>query len=237
MRAGIIAAGDGSRLVAGGIATPKPLVQVAGQSLLERTLRRLVAGGVSEVALIVNERMAEVAEAAQRLSAPLGVPVRTVIRTTASSMHSLYHLRSHLEGERFVLCTVDTVTRPGELEGFVRAFAGSPADVLLACTDFIDDEKPLYLSVASDGRVTALGQGAEGSPLVTAGQYGLSPAIFEILEEAVASGMARLRNFLGLLLQRGLDVRALRVGKAVDVDRPEDLREAERLLLGDEDHR
>ena len=177
------------------------------------------------------------AEAAQRLSGPLGVPVRTVIRTTASSMHSLYHLRSHLESERFVLCTVDTVTRPGELEGFVRTFAGSPADVLLACTDFIDDEKPLYLSVASDGRVTALGQGAEGSPLVTAGQYGLSPAIFEILEEAVASGMERLRNFLGLLLQRGLDVRALKVGKAVDVDRPEDLREAERLLLGDEDHR
>lgn len=230
MKAGIIAAGDGSRLVAGGIPTPKPLVTVGGMSLMERTLRGLVAAGVDEITFIVNEHMVEVVEHCQRLS--LGIPLHPVIRTTESSMHSLYHLGQHLSGERFVLCTVDSILLPTELEGFVQCFASQrEVGLLLAYTDFVDDEKPLRIAIGEGSEVQSIGPQAESSPFVTAGLYGMSPEIFGVLEGAVRSGLQRLRNFLGLLLERGILARGYRLTKAVDVDRPEDIEVAQRFLL------
>lgn len=246
MRAGIIAAGEGSRLKAAGILTPKPLLPVGGRSLLERTLRNLSAAGVTEVALIVSEAMAEVADVARVLCPPLAVT--PVIRTTASSMHSLYHLRPGLREEPFVLCTVDTVLRREELIDFVHEFRDRPElDLLLAYTDFVDDEKPLYIGVSeTEGRamVTSLGQQARGSPFVTAGLYGMRPTIWPVLEQAVASGVERLRNFLGLAVRGGgeraeeegstgrgrLRVGGYRISQAIDVDRPGDVEVAERFL-------
>jgi NDP-sugar pyrophosphorylase family protein len=236
MRAGIIAAGEGSRLREGGLPTPKPLLRVGGMSLLERTLRGLEAAGVEEVALIVNEAMSDVARAAREL--PLGLKVHPVIRTTASSMHSLYHLRPHLDGERFVLCTVDSILPPAELVAFVEHFVAHPeVEVLLSYTDFVDDEKPLYIRLGADQRVAAIGQGAEDSPFVTVGLYGFSPEVFPILEEAVDQGLSRLRNFLELLLGKGFAVHGYRISKAIDVDRPHDIEVAEKFLTGLDEHR
>jgi NDP-sugar pyrophosphorylase family protein len=229
MKAGIIAAGDGSRLREGGFALPKPLVPVGGVPLLERVLRGLIEAGVEEVALCVNARMPEVAEFVRSLS--LAVPLRLVVKSPPSSMHSLYELRPHLEGDRFVLCTVDSVLAPGALAGFVRGFAAWPeCELYLGVTDFVDDEKPLYLRLAEDGRVTALGEPAAGSGLVTAGLYGLSPRAFPILARAVAAGKEKLRTFLALLLDEGLEARGHHLGKVVDVDRPADVAVAERFL-------
>jgi NDP-sugar pyrophosphorylase family protein len=229
MRAGIIAAGDGSRLREGGFAVPKPLVQVGGVSLIERALRGLAEAGVAEVALILNPRMPEVAEFVRGL--PLGVPVQVLERATPSSMHSLHELRPYLEGDRFVLCTVDSVLAPGALAGFVRGFEALPElELYLGVTNFVDDEKPLYIRLADDGRVEAIGQAALGSPLVTAGLYGMSSRAFPVLERAVAAGRERLRNFLAMLLEEGFSARGHQLGKVVDVDRPSDLEVAESFL-------
>ncbi len=249
MRAGIIAAGEGSRLKAAGILTPKPLLAVGGRSLIERTLENLCAAGVTEVALIVSQAMAEVAEVARALSLPLAVT--PVIRTTASSMHSLHHLRPELHEEPFVLCTVDTVLRREELVAFVSEFRDCPdLDLLLAYTDFVDDDGAggrfgLRMRGSAPGsRVTSLVQDALGSPFVTAGLYGMRPSIWPVLEQAVASGTERLRNFLGLALRWGgeraeeearrrarkLRVGGYRISQAIDVDRPGDVEVAERFL-------
>ena len=229
MKAGIIAAGDGSRLAAGGVAVPKPLVRVGGVPLLEHTLRALAAARVEEIALIVNERMAEVARFAEELRLP--VPVRSVIRTTASSMHSLYHLRGLLGDARFLLCTVDSIVIAEEFQGFVDAFVGHPElELLLSYTDFVDDEKPLYIGVDEQQQVVSLGANAAGSPFVTVGLYGMGPRVFAVLERAVREGRERLRSFLGMLLEEGVAARGFRLSKAVDVDRPEDLAVAEELV-------
>jgi NDP-sugar pyrophosphorylase family protein len=230
MKAGIIAAGDGSRLAQAGIAQVKPLVEIGGMTLLERTMRILARQGIAEIALIVNETMPQVARYARQLNLP--VPVRTVIKTTESSMHSLYHLEEFLAEDRFVLCTVDTVVMPDEFGQFIKYFAdNAELELLLSCTDFVDDEKPLYISLGPEDRVMGLGALAEGSPFVTAGIYGMSPGVFGVLAEAQAQGMMRLRNFLQRLLDRGFLARGFRFSKAVDVDRPEDIQVAEQFLL------
>jgi NDP-sugar pyrophosphorylase family protein len=230
MKAGILAAGDGSRLAADGIATPKPLVKVGGMSLIERTMRALVDAGVDEIVFLVNQRMASVGDAVKSFRLP--VPVHGVIQTTPSSMHSLHALSPWLCNERFVLCTVDSVLRGDEFRGFIHAYAAHPErDILLSYTDFVDDENPLRIGLAKDERVLALGPAAATSPFVTLGLYGMTPSVFPVLDHAVAAGEQRLRNFLARLLASELQVFGHRISKGIDVDRPHDITVAEAFLL------
>lgn len=230
MRGGIVAAGDGSRFLEAGLATPKPLIQVGGQSLIERTLRSFMDGGIDECAFIVNEAMAQVVDAVMALRLPMNL--RPLVKTTKSSMHSLYELGRLIGDEPFVLGTVDSVIRPSESRAFITRFQGGSQDLdlLLSYTDFVDDEKPLRIAVHPDQRVLALGDDAKDSPFVTVGLYGITPSVLPLLEDTMALGMKKLRNFLGAVLKGGARVKGFRLSKAIDVDRPHDLEVAEAFL-------
>ena len=62
---GILAAGEGSRLKRDGWDLPKPLVPVAGVSLLEHTLGNFQAAGIRRVAINFNETEEECARVAR----------------------------------------------------------------------------------------------------------------------------------------------------------------------------
>ncbi len=229
MRAGILAAGTGERLKAAGITGPKALVQVGGIPLIERLLSELGAAGVTEAVGIVNEDSEEVIRYVQGLK---GVPTtRWLMKTTASSLQSLYAIASELRGEPYVLTTVDAVHPPRTLARFVdRARAVPAADVVLAVTDFIDDEKPLRLLFAPGGRVTALGSSVRDSHWVTAGFYWISVAVQAAIERSKERNLASLRWLLQSFVEDGLRVYAMPVPKTVDVDRPQDITRAEEML-------
>ncbi len=205
------------------------MVKVGGMTLVERTLRLLAYSGIDEIAIIVNEAMAEVARHVEAIDLPL--PVRIVVKSTESSMHSLHALSPHLLKDRFILATVDSIILRQEAADFVQHFVSHPeVDVLLSYTDFVDDEKPLRIDVSADGRVVGLGARAQASTFVTVGLYGMNPTVVPLLNENVKSQMSRLRNFLGLLQQRGATMSGYRLSKAIDVDRPEDIEAAEAYL-------
>ena len=229
MRAGIIAAGEGSRFQRAGVSTPKPLLEVGGMSLMERTIRNLVAGGITEVAYIVNDAIAEaVILRVQEMGLP--VDLQPLVKTTESSMHSVHELGKAIGDQRFVLCTVDSIMVPDDATSFIGAFRQDTSlDLMLSYTDFIDDEKPLYIAVSEPGqRVTALGDEASSSPFCTMGLYGLTPSVLPQLQQAVDQGVQKLRNFLGVVIQdSNKKVNGFRLSKAVDVDRPEDREVAE----------
>jgi NDP-sugar pyrophosphorylase family protein len=228
MKAGVIAAGLGERLVAAGITTPKPLVEVAGKALVDHVLDAVAGAGIAEAACIFNaETPADAVEAHCR--ARRSGPRLTIVRqTTPSSMESLFALASHLRDDRFLLLTVDAVFPPAVLRDFLAAAARpAAADVVLAVTDHIDDEKPLFAALDAEGRVTGLGTAASASPLVTAGFYVLQPRIFAEIEAARAARFTALRQFLAHLLAHGYAVYGAPIGKTVDVDRPQDIAAAD----------
>ena len=141
MRFAIIAAGEGSRLAQEGVEQPKPLVPVCGEPMIERLLRIFVDCGATEIVVIVNEWSTAVREHLESLHLP--VPLRLVVKTTPSSMHSLHALSPYLRGERFCLTTVDTIFREEEFKKYIRHFATtSDIDGCMAVTPFVDDEKP-----------------------------------------------------------------------------------------------
>ena len=230
MIAGIIAAGEGSRLRAGGMLTPKPLVPVGGIPIIGRLLTSLHECGISAVHCIVNEESTGVRDYVAALRLPL--PVTFVVKSTPSSMHSFFELAPFLRKERFLLTTVDSIFNEGDLRNLITtASRETVSDGFLAVTDYIDDENPLHVNASAEGRILSFSP-ADPPRWVTGGLYALSPRIFDEMEPARTAGIERLRHFLARLVGAGYDLRIVPFSRIIDVDRVEDIRAAERLLDG-----
>lgn len=226
----IIAAGEGSRLAQEGVDCPKPLVCLNGTPLIDRLIDVFLRNGATSVQVIVNEEMKEVQEHLGKLRLP--VPFRLTIKSTSSSMHSFFELSKHLTGERFCLTTVDTIFRDDEFGDYIRAFREEKdADGLMAVTDYIDDEKPLYVNTNHDLAIRSFSDKAEpGSRYVSGGIYCLKRTALKVLDDAMAKGMSRMRNYQRLLIDEGLKLKAYPFGKIIDVDHAGDIPKAERFL-------
>jgi len=227
MKAGIIAAGKGSRLAAGGILTPKPLVQVGGQTLVARALHEAAGAGAERAALITSPAFPEVAAYLRGGTWPL--PVDLTVWDSPNSLESFLALAPYLDCP-FLLLTVDAVFAPGAVGRFVTQARSAPARGALGLTTFQEDESPLYVHLDPEGRITAVG-GPDHSGYITAGCYYFQPEVFQWQPRAQSLGLTALRQFLAMLAQDAYPLVGLDVGSAVDVDRPGDLARAEELLL------
>jgi NDP-sugar pyrophosphorylase family protein len=226
-QAGILAAGNGSRLGAG-TTIVKPLVPVGGLPLIAHVTRALVGSGIRRIAMVLNSRGKAVEEYCRRSFPQIEWSV--AYRDTAHSLETFTVLRDVLLPAPFLLSTVDALAHPEAVRCFTSLAGARREVVVLGVTDWVDDEKPLWVRFDRDGSVTALGEAARGSGWVTAGLYRMMPAVFSFLDGPKGRGFRALREFLHHTLASGGDVAALPVGKVVDVDRPADLLEAERLL-------
>lgn len=231
MRYAVIAAGEGSRLAQEGMTTPKPLVKIGGECMVDRLVRIFVAAGAKEVCVVCNPS----SEAYIKSRQEAGAPLRSIVRTTPSSMHSMYELMPMLEGdEPFVLTTVDTVFRESEFQDYVAAFekmvAAGEADGLMGVTTYIDDEKPLYVATDDDLNIRAFLDADENPRYVSGGIYGLTPCALATLRRCVDRGESRMRNFQRALLTDGLQLKAYLFTKVIDVDHAGDIAKAEALL-------
>ena len=117
-----------------------------------------MANGASEVVAICNEQMMDVQARLQEIQNGGQVPLKFIVKSTPSSMHSMWELSRWLGDEPFVLTTVDTIFRESEFETYIKTFhsliARGEADGLMGVTDYIDDEKPLYVSTDESLRIT-----------------------------------------------------------------------------------
>jgi NDP-sugar pyrophosphorylase family protein len=89
-----------------------------------------------------------------------------------------------------------------------------------------DDDAPLWVRLDPGGRVAALGETAASSGWATGGIYAFSAVARARAAQALASGMHRMRIFLGDLVASGADVRAIEVDRIIDIDHRNDLERA-----------
>ena len=229
MNLGIIAAGEGSRMRAEGFALPKPLVSISGRPLIDRIIDAGVHAGVSRIACIVNEQSPELVDHLRRKSTDAEIAL--LVRSTPSSMHSLFALAPLLGDGDFCLATADTVFQEEEFMQFLM-YAGQiqNTDGLLAVTQFVDDEKPLYAAMDDERRIVNFSDTLEGTHWVTGGVYYFSSRIFAEIETAYRRRIERLRNFLRLLLEKGYRLAGYPFSKMIDVDHVHDVSVAEEFL-------
>jgi NDP-sugar pyrophosphorylase family protein len=229
----IIAAGRGERLRTAVAGVPKPLVKLGGETLLARQVREMRAAGLDPVHVIVNSETARMMRGEES-----GPPdeIDLLVRDTANSMESLLALSARIKPGRFALATVDAVLGPGRLEDFLRralAAMDSPEsrfDGALGVVRWRGDKHPLFAQVAADGLITCLGE--KRTDIVTAGVYLLASRVFDYSDEARRLGLNALRQFLGLLIDRGTRLAAVEIDQVIDVDEGADLGAAGAMLAG-----
>ena len=255
MKYAIIAAGEGSRLAEEGISVPKPLVKVAGQCLVDRLIRVFLANDAEEIVVVCNDLTPFVDEHLRMIERDgfegKKIPLRHIVRTTPSSMHSFYEMSQFLKDSPFVLTTVDTIFRDEEFTDYIAAFKASladgSADGMMGVTDYVDDEKPLYIRVPASPPALPRREGAGAHtlgtitgfldadpdgicPYISAGIYGLTPKAIDTLNRCMAEGKSRMRNFQRGLIEDGLRLKAYPFSKVLDIDHARDIEEAEKFI-------
>ncbi|MBR3454498.1 MAG: NDP-sugar synthase [Bacteroidaceae bacterium] len=238
----IISAGEGSRLSQEGIQVPKPLVRLNGEPMIDRLIRIFTDCGAEEVVVIVNNLTPLVQEHLNRLETK--VPLKVVVKTTPSSMHSFYELSPYLGKGKFCLTTVDTVFREEEFKDYIEEFKSSDDDGMMAVTDFIDDEKPLFVSTDKNMDITGFHDTVEDfyhseaflhrhadCRFISGGIYCLEGKAILTLQRCIELGMSRMRNFQRQLVADGLRLKARPFSKILDVDHVPDIVKAEEFLI------
>ncbi len=230
MNYAIIAAGEGSRLAQEGVAKPKPLVDICGEPMIGRLINLFCRCNAESISIIVNEQMTEVREYIESLS--LDIPLNLVVKTTPSSMHSFFELSRVIPKGRFCLTTVDTIFREQDFRPYIEAMeADERYDGMMAVTDYIDDEKPLYVQTDNDLNITAFrDERYVGAKYISGGIYALNEKAIDVLADCMERGVARMRNFQRALVDAGLRLKAYPMGKILDVDHAGDIEKAENFI-------
>lgn len=233
MHALILAGGEGSRLRADGVATPKAFVDIGGRPLMFRLVETLRELGCASITAAVRQSVLD--ETADVARGALANGLHVVPCDTPSSLHTLARgLQAVPPGP--ILCTmVDTVMRADDWHQlFDRAdrLLQDGADACVAVTSYVDDEKPLWVTRRSDGMVRSFESEPVMPALVTGGVYFLSSRIRELAPRVVSLGVVRMRGFLRWLVEHGYHVASVDVERIVDLDRGRDLAEAVTWLGG-----
>ena len=241
MKYAIIAAGEGSRLAEEGIITPKPLVKINNEALIDRLLRIFLGNDAEEVVVICNERYSDVAKHLHDIQEKgmngQKVPLKVIVKTTPSSMHSFYEISKVLHAQSFCLTTVDTIFAEDDFKDYISQFKKTVSegdDGLMGVTDFIDDEKPLYAEVDSHMNISGFYDSSSECRWISAGIYGLTHKCVGILESCIGKGESRMRNFQRALIADGMKLKAYPFHKVFDIDHAADIQKAERFLCNRE---
>ena len=234
MRALVLAGGEGSRLRPLTHTQAKQLIPIAGQPILFHALDAIADAGIHEVGIVIGQTGPEVRTAVGDGSAwdlrvtyveqeaPLGIA------------HAVMTAADFVRGEPFLLYLGDNVLLEG-VTRFVRTFEASRpnAAILLA---HVPDPSQLGVVVLEGDRVVRLVEKPQEfvSELALVGVYLFDDSILEACATLSPSwrGEYEITEAIQWLVDTGKVVRAEMVdGYWKDTGRPEDLLEANRMLL------
>jgi NDP-sugar pyrophosphorylase family protein len=232
----VLAAGRGTRMGALTDATPKPLLPLRGQPIIEHVLRGLAGAGIDE-AVIVTGYLGEQIETYFGNGERLGLHLSYRRQGAAEGTARALLLASDVVGERnFVVSWSDVVIEAQEYADLLADFRSRPCDILLSLNRVDDPWRGAAVYVDDDWRVTRLiekpPRGASTTSWNNAGIFACSPRLLEYAAQLQPSarGEYELPQAIAAMIAAGCSVRAhpLR-GFWSDLGTPDDLAVAERF--------
>jgi choline kinase len=235
MRGIVLAAGKGSRLNGTAASRPKCLVELGGQTLVERQIRALKNAGVEDIAVVIGCD-------APQVRARCGSQVRYVENPLFAQTNSLYSLwlARALLYEGFVVLNCDVLFPPVLLDDLLSS--RHDAALLVAYHDasqppFGDEEMKVRVR---GGRVLEMSKtmrpedaDAENVGVVKFGPQS-APRLIEIMDAIVAAGRRRdwaPKAFGTFAAERPLHAIGTRGYPWIEIDFPEDYQRAVREVL------
>jgi len=157
LKAIILSAGQGSRLLPLTATSPKCLIDFSGRPLLEWQLRSLAQAGVREAAVVTGFAAEQVEHALEGLSG-LGMKLRTVFNpfyALADNLASCWMARGEMMGD-FLILNGDTLIEPGVA---ARVVEGAPTAPITVTIDRKADYDADDMKVHTEGdRLLAIGK-------------------------------------------------------------------------------
>lgn len=235
MNAVVLAAGRGQRLSAGGPRLPKPLVPLAGMPLVGRTLGALADAGVERALVVTGHRQRDVRRGAREWARlPIAFAANPRFREGAS--RSLAVARDFCGNAPFLLVMCDHAFSPALIAALLRSGRGGDgvchvaADRAPRAANYAAEATKL--AIDADGFVTAIGKGLPAWDALDAGAFLCAPSVWEAADDA-PEDCALSDIFAVLARERRLRAADVSGCFWYDIDTAADLREAERLLVGE----
>ena len=236
MKAVVLAAGKGERLLPLTENRPKHLLPIGGKPLLEWILEGMVGAGVDE-ALLVTHYMEEQIKGyfgdGKRLGLELSYVSQEEMRGTADAFRMAEDFAG---GEEFLGVYGDLFLPPEGFEALIRARRKGETTM---CVVPVDDPSRMGVVALEGDRVTAIVEkpapGEEPSDLANAGMYIFQPGIFRLIDETGLSSRNEyeITDSLRALIDSGATLRAVTLprGSWLDVGLPWNLLEANEKAL------
>ena len=231
MRIIIPMAGLGTRLRPRTHTKPKPLLQVAGKTLLDHVLDRLDGLRIEEVVFIVGPFAQQVK---QHVEAHYDFPARYVEQTEPKGQaHALYLAREHLVGTVFIIF-VDTI-----FDADLGFLEDASSDGVIFVKE-VQDPSRFGVVTVEEGYITRFVEKPDQpiSNLAIVGLYFVrnSALLLECIEKVLAEGIKTkgeyyLADALQLMVDQGAKLETATVDVWADCGKPETLLTTNRYLL------
>ena len=234
MNALILAAGYGSRIAA--LAAPKPLVTVAGVSLLEWSVRQAALAGITHAVVATGHRASEIEARLPGIAYRTGVSLEAcrVADCSQPNGHSVLAGAARISGN-YLLMMADHIFAAGLLRRLVQDMPRTRGAALAIDRDvtgpLIDPADATWVRRRANGRIALIGKHLTRYDAVDCGAFIATPELAEAIAEVVAEGAAgSLSEGMQRLADRGAADTVDVTGHAwIDVDEPGMLALAERM--------
>jgi len=231
LKALILAAGQGTRLRT--VGDTKPLVQLLGLGLIERTILTAKKSGIKEFCIVVGYHGEKIRE---HLSdgKKYGVKIQYVQNDqwTRGNAISILKARDHFK-ESFVLLMTDHNYDRRILDQLLKTKIGK--DECILCVDKnpkdhlnIDDATKVR---TVDHRIETIGKDLSDYNCIDTGIFICNPIIFDVLEQSISEGDEGLSGGIKILAERH-KMRYMPLGDNfwIDIDDKTDRKNAELLI-------
>jgi len=228
----ILAAGEGTRMRPLTANIPKPLLPVAGRPFLEHNIESLKEAGIKDILMLVGWRAQRIREHFGD-GKEFGVRIEYVEqKERLGTAHAISMIKGKVDSPFFCLYG-DVVLTKESVKGIVEHHRKVEGSVMALTT--VDDPKRYGVIAVQDGVVTGISEKPEvpEANTVNAGAYILDPGVFDAISETKKSprGEFEITDTFRAMMARSHLYAYIIKGDWIDVARPWDLLEANRILM------
>ncbi len=208
------------------------MLPIANKPILHHTLENLVRAGVDEIILVVGYKEETVREYFGREFS--GVRIRYVRQAKQLGTAHALLAAEHLLEERFLMLNGDTIVFSEEIEKLTKY-------ELAVAVKEVENPEVYGVVEVENGYVKRILEKPEKPPtnLINAGVYSLTADFLKYVRETKLSprGEYEVTDSITSAISDGLEFKAVKVEKWIDVGYPWDLLEANKLLLSNLERR
>lgn len=238
MKGVLLSGGTGSRLRPITHTGPKQLVPVANKPVLEYAIEDLKDAGVTEIGVILGNKGRDEIQELLGDGSKYGVDITYIVQGNPLGLaHAAGCARDFVGDDDFVMFLGDNILKQG-IGDLVESFEAGDYGAGIAL-QAVDDPGAFGIAdVDDDGNVTQLIEKPDDPPtnLALIGIYVFSNAVFDVIERLEPSwrGELEITDAIQTLLEDGHAIDSHVVeGWWKDTGKPEDILEANRLVLED----